>query len=88
MVCVDQKTGEVKTQTLKTLAKYRRNERGRIIFGSHLAGCPTSLLVEMLARGAGKARRKCGSGWKWMLLESARVMFKQASQSFDLSNEK
>ncbi|KAI3485906.1 hypothetical protein L1887_50706 [Cichorium endivia] len=40
MVCVDQKTGEVKPQTLKTLAKWRRNARGRIIFGSHLAWLP------------------------------------------------
>ncbi|CDR87361.1 related to molybdenum cofactor sulfurase HxB protein [Sporisorium scitamineum] len=40
MVCVDQCTGEVKPQTLKTLAKYRRNEKGRIIFGSHLAWLP------------------------------------------------
>ncbi|GAC93652.1 molybdenum cofactor sulfurase [Pseudozyma hubeiensis SY62] len=40
MVCVDQCTGEVKPQTLKTLAKHRRNGRGRIIFGSHLAWLP------------------------------------------------
>ncbi|SNX86051.1 related to molybdenum cofactor sulfurase HxB protein [Melanopsichium pennsylvanicum] len=40
MVCVDQMTGEVKPQTLKTLAKYRRNTKGRIIFGSHLAWLP------------------------------------------------
>lgn len=40
MVCVDQHTGEVKPQTLKTLAKYRRNARGRIIFGSHLCWLP------------------------------------------------
>ncbi|SPO46530.1 related to molybdenum cofactor sulfurase HxB protein [Moesziomyces antarcticus] len=40
MVCVDQKTGQVKPQTLKTLARWRRNARGRIIFGSHLAWLP------------------------------------------------
>uniref|UniRef100_V5F2G9 MOSC domain-containing protein n=2 Tax=Kalmanozyma brasiliensis (strain GHG001) TaxID=1365824 RepID=V5F2G9_KALBG len=40
MVCVDQVTGEVKPQTLKTLAKHRRNAKGRIIFGSHLAWLP------------------------------------------------
>ncbi|KAJ9480127.1 Molybdenum cofactor sulfurase [Pseudozyma hubeiensis] len=40
MVCVDQCTGEVRPQTLKTLAKHRRNGRGRIIFGSHLAWLP------------------------------------------------
>lgn len=40
MVCVDQETGQVKPQTLKTLAKHRRNDRGRIIFGSHLAWLP------------------------------------------------
>ncbi|SPO32506.1 related to molybdenum cofactor sulfurase HxB protein [Ustilago trichophora] len=40
MVCVDQRSGEVKPQTLKTLAKHRRNARGRIIFGSHLAWLP------------------------------------------------
>ncbi|SPO27714.1 related to molybdenum cofactor sulfurase HxB protein [Ustilago trichophora] len=40
MVCVDQRSGEVKPQTLKTLAKHRRNPKGRIIFGSHLAWLP------------------------------------------------
>ncbi|SJX63809.1 related to molybdenum cofactor sulfurase HxB protein [Sporisorium reilianum f. sp. reilianum] len=40
MVCVDQRTGEVRPQTLKTLAKWRRNAKGRIIFGSHLAWLP------------------------------------------------
>ncbi|KAN0060099.1 hypothetical protein ACQY0O_008072 [Thecaphora frezii] len=36
MVCVDQKTGEVRPETLQVLARHRRNKRGRIIFGSHL----------------------------------------------------
>lgn len=40
MVCVDQRTGEIKPQLLKTLAKHRRNGKGRIIFGSHLAWLP------------------------------------------------
>ncbi|KAJ1035422.1 hypothetical protein NDA13_000837 [Ustilago tritici] len=46
MVCVDQETGEVKPQTLKSLAKYRRNARGRILFGSHLCWLPDIGLKE------------------------------------------
>ena len=46
MVCVDQETGEVKPQTLKALAKYRRNARGRVIFGSHLCWLPDIGLKE------------------------------------------
>lgn len=49
MVCVDQCTGEVRPQTLKTLAKHRRNDKGRIIFGSHLAWLP-DLALESTAR--------------------------------------
>lgn len=41
MVCIDQKTGELRPETFQTLAKHRRNSRGRIIFGSHLAWMPT-----------------------------------------------
>jgi molybdenum cofactor sulfurtransferase len=36
MVAIDQETGEHAPKTFLTLAKHRRNDRGRIIFGTHL----------------------------------------------------
>ena len=64
MVCVDQKTGEVKPQTLKTLAKHRRNARGRIIFGSHLAWLPS--LSPSNASSLGDAEAAAAKVWVGM----------------------
>lgn len=36
MVAIDQETGEHAPATFLALAKHRRNDRGRIVFGMHL----------------------------------------------------